>query len=175
MNGAAPGGSERIRLLLLDVDGVLTDGSIYVGADGIETKQFHVHDGAAIVWWKKAGHEVALLSGRSCDAVRRRAEELGIEHVIQGARIKIPPFENLLKTLSIDRSEVCYIGDDLPDLPIFREVGVAVAPANGRPEVRDAAAYVTTTPGGSGAVREVVEMLLRAQGQWESVLDRFRP
>lgn len=170
-----PAGIERIRLLLLDVDGVLTDGSIFVGDDGREIKRFHVHDGSAIVWWKKSGHQVALLSGRSCEAVRHRADELGIDHVIQGARIKIPPFEKLLKTLSIDRSEVCYVGDDLPDLPIFQEVGLAVAPANACAEVREAAGHVTRNGGGYGAVREVVELVLRAQGRWESVLERYRP
>ncbi len=155
----------RIRLLLLDVDGVLTDGSIWIGADGSEIKRFHVHDGAGIAAWRRAGNQTAILSGRSSEAVEHRARELGIAPVIQGASSKIEPFEALIAELGVDRSEVCFVGDDLPDIPVLREVGFAVAPANARPEVKAAAHHVTETPGGHGAVREVTELLLAAKAE----------
>jgi len=165
----------RVRLLLLDVDGVLTDGSIFLDERGREWKRFHVQDGSGIKYWHRAGKLSALLSGRRSEAVSRRATELGIPHVIQGALDKLPPYESLRDQLALRDEEVCFVGDDLPDLPVLRRVGLPVAVADARVEVRAAAAFVTERPGGAGAVREVIERILEAQGLWQGILERYRP
>ena len=164
---------ERIRLLLLDVDGVLTDGGIYVGADGSETKRFRVHDGLAIAAWHRLGRTTAILSGRSTPAVEARAAELGIEHVAQGIGDKRKRFHELLRQLDIEPVEVCFVGDDLPDLPVLREVGFPAAPANAVREVREAVRYVAERPGGSGAVREIIEHLLEGERGWSTIVERY--
>ncbi len=163
---------ERIRFLVLDVDGVLTDGGILVDDDARESKHFDVYDGIAIRWWIQAGHNVAILSGRSCRAVDHRAAELGISPVVQGSKDKVMHLERMLRDLEFTMDEVCYIGDDLPDLGVMRRVGFAVAPANARPEVKERVPFVTRAGGGCGAVRELIEHLLRAQGRWQSIVDR---
>lgn len=160
-----------IELLLVDVDGVLTDGVIAVDDNGVETKHFFVRDGSAIMLWRKAGKRVAILSGRATRAVELRAAELGISPVIQGARDKAGPFRTLLEELALEARQVCYIGDDLPDLPVLRSVGLAACPADAVAEVRAAVHYVARAPGGRGAIREVVELILKAQGAWERVAD----
>ena len=162
----------RVSLLLLDVDGVLTDGRIFFDADGRETKIFHVHDGAGIAYFRKSGGRVALLSGRRSDVVLQRARELGIEDVLQGFLEKVAPYESLLGKYGLDDAAACYVGDDLTDLPLLRRVGFAAAPRNARPEVCQAVSYVTHARGGEGAVREVVEVLLRAQGRWREIVER---
>jgi len=164
---------EAIRLLVLDVDGVLTDGSILLDGDGRETKRFHVHDGSAIRYWKRAGKACAILTGRRSEAVERRAVELGIDRVVQGALDKLPAYEALARDLAVRDEEVCFIGDDLTDLPVLRRVGFPVAVANARPEVLRAAAYATACPGGRGAVRETVERILKAQGLWQGILEGY--
>lgn len=163
---------ERIRFLVLDVDGVLTDGGIVVDDDARESKHFDVYDGIAIRWWMQAGHRVAILSGRSCRAVDHRAAELGIDPVVQGSKDKVAHLEQMLQELELVMDDVCYIGDDLPDLGVMRRVGFAAAPANARPEVKKRVPFVTRASGGSGAVRELIEHLLRAQGRWQSIVDR---
>jgi 3-deoxy-D-manno-octulosonate 8-phosphate phosphatase (KDO 8-P phosphatase) len=163
-----------IELLLVDVDGVLTDGVIAVDDLGVETKHFHVRDGAAITLWRKAGKRVAILSGRSAGAVNRRADELGIAPVIQGAAEKGAPFRALIADLGLDARQVCYIGDDLPDLPVLGAAGLAACPADAVPEVRRAAQIVTDAPGGRGAVREVVETILKHQGTWDALVARYQ-
>ncbi len=163
---------KRVSLLILDVDGVLTDGRIHFDASGRESKIFHVHDGAGIAYFRKAGGRVALLSGRSCEVVDQRARELGITDVLQGHIEKVAPYEQLLSKHELDDDDVCYVGDDLTDLPLLRRVGFPAAPSNARPEVRHSVAYVTRARGGEGAVREVVELLLRAQGMWRSIVER---
>jgi 3-deoxy-D-manno-octulosonate 8-phosphate phosphatase (KDO 8-P phosphatase) len=163
-----------IELLLLDVDGVLTDGVIAIDDVGAETKHFHVRDGAAVSFWQKAGKHVAILSGRSASAVDHRAGELGIDLVIQGAADKSEPFRALLAGLGLEPRQVCYMGDDLADLPVLAAVGLAACPADAVTEVRRAAHVVTSSPGGRGAVREVVELVLKHQNAWNRLLESYR-
>jgi 3-deoxy-D-manno-octulosonate 8-phosphate phosphatase (KDO 8-P phosphatase) len=160
----------RIELLLMDVDGVLTDGVIALDDRGVETKHFYVRDGSAIALWRRAGKRAAILSGRSATAVEHRARELGISPVIQGHSAKADPFRQLLQDLQLDPAQVCFVGDDLPDLPVLRCVGLAACPADAVPEVQAASHYVTRATGGRGAVREVVELLLKQQGAWEGLV-----
>jgi 3-deoxy-D-manno-octulosonate 8-phosphate phosphatase (KDO 8-P phosphatase) len=160
----------EIELLLLDVDGVLTDGGIVYTAGGDEIKRFHVRDGSGLKFWHGLGKRSAIVSGRSSQAVSRRAAELGIAPVFQGRSDKFPAFGAVLAQTGLRPEQVCAIGDDLPDLPVLRRCGLAVAVADACPEVRAAADYVTTTPGGHGAVREAVEWLLKIQGRWPEVV-----
>jgi 3-deoxy-D-manno-octulosonate 8-phosphate phosphatase (KDO 8-P phosphatase) len=161
------------RLLVLDVDGVLTDGSISVSAAGDELKTFHVRDGSAIVAWHSFGGTVAIISGRSCAAVDHRASELGIRFVRQGVGEKRGALEAIAAQARTEFADICAIGDDWADLPILTAVGFPVAVADACPEVRAAAKYVTMAPGGRGAVREVVELILRSQGRWDEWIGRF--
>lgn len=163
-----------IELLLVDVDGVLTDGVIAIDDKGVETKHFHVRDGSAFHLWKKAGKRAAILSGRWAPLVDRRAAELGIAPVIQGAPQKGGPFRALLRDLGLDAKQVCYVGDDLADLPVLNAVGLAACPADAAPEVRESVQFVSTVPGGRGAIREIVEVILKHQGVWDEIVDRYR-
>jgi 3-deoxy-D-manno-octulosonate 8-phosphate phosphatase (KDO 8-P phosphatase) len=163
-----------IELLVLDVDGVLTDGGIILDDRGSESKQFHVRDGAGIAYWLRLGKRVAILSGRSCAAVAHRAAELGIRSVHQNCADKGPALEELLRAEALSARQACVVGDDLADLPALDIAGLAVAVSDAVPELRAAAHYVTETPGGRGAVREVVELVLRAQGLWPGLLERLR-
>jgi 3-deoxy-D-manno-octulosonate 8-phosphate phosphatase (KDO 8-P phosphatase) len=162
---AAPRAS-RIRLLVLDVDGVLTDGGLFYGASGEETKRFHVHDGLALVAARKAGLQVAVLSSRASAAVTRRLTELGVTEVHQGIGDKGAALAALCERLGIPVSAVAMMGDDLPDLAAMSRVGLALAPANAVAEVKRAAGWVARRRGGEGAVREAVEMLLKARRAW---------
>lgn len=162
--------SKPIRLILSDVDGVLTDGSILLDNQGVESKVFHVRDGLAIKLWQKAGFSFGILTARNSQIVKLRAAELGIEIVRQGFAEKLPVAREILKGAKFAPEEVCYIGDDLPDLTVMYEVGLPVAVADAAAEVRQAAKWVTTAPGGRGAVRELVERLLKAKGRWEECL-----
>jgi 3-deoxy-D-manno-octulosonate 8-phosphate phosphatase (KDO 8-P phosphatase) len=162
-----------IELLLCDVDGVLTDGVIAVDDRGVETKHFYVRDGSAFALWHQAGKRSALLSGRWARAVDLRARELGIAPVIQGRPTKAEPFRALIAGLGLEPRQVCYVGDDLPDLPVLRAVGLAACPADAVAEVRAAAHLVTQAPGGRGALREVVETVLRSQGAWSDLVARY--
>ena len=138
----------RVRLLLLDVDGVLTDGLVVYADDGTEVKRFHVRDGSGLKFWRDAGKRAAVLSGRTSAAVTRRAAELGLAPVVQGQSDKLPAFERILADLGLSADEVCAVGDDLPDLPVLRRAGLAVAVADACAELRAAADYVTAAPGG---------------------------
>ena len=158
--------AQAIRLLLLDVDGVLTDGRLYFDAKGETLKVFHVRDGHGIKMAQRAGIEVAFLSGRRSDAAFHRAKELGITKFYEGLRDKVVVLEELLEALRLSPQQVAAVGDDLVDLPLLARVGLAVAVADAAPEVRAAAHWVTTLPGGRGAVREVCDLLLKAQGKW---------
>lgn len=162
---AAPRAS-RIRLLVLDVDGVLTDGGLFYGASGEETKRFHVHDGLALVAARKAGLQIAVLSSRASAAVTRRMTELGVSEVHQGVGDKADALAVLCERLGIPTSAVAMMGDDLPDLAAMGRVGFALAPANAVAEVKRAAQWVARRRGGDGAVREAVEMLLKARRAW---------
>ncbi len=159
-----------IRLILSDVDGVLTDGSIILDNQGIESKRFYVRDGLAIKLWQKVGFAFGILTARNSQIVKLRAAELGIEIVRQGFAEKLPVAREILKGLRLNPEEVCYIGDDLQDLPVMYEVGLPVAVADAADEVRQAATWVTNAAGGRGAVRELVERLLKAKGRWEECL-----
>lgn len=162
-----------IRLLVLDVDGVLTDGRILLDGVHPEPKTFHVRDGLAIRQWITFGGRVAVITGRSSPAVRARAAELGIDPVIQGAGDKGEALARVLAATGIEAAAAAAMGDDLPDLPLLRGVGLPLAPADAVDEVRAAAAYVTGAAGGFGAVREAIEHLMRASGAWDAVVASF--
>ena len=170
--------ARRLRLVMLDVDGVLSDGGIYIGAtEGdapVELKRFHVEDGIAVLMLRKAGIHVAVVSGRVSAATAVRARELGIRDVIQDANAcKLPAVEKLLKRLGVDWSETAHLGDDLADLPLLRRVGLPATVANGVPEVRRVAAWQSSRPGGAGAAREFSEAILRARGEWDRLVDEY--
>jgi 3-deoxy-D-manno-octulosonate 8-phosphate phosphatase (KDO 8-P phosphatase) len=155
-----------IAVVSFDVDGVLTDGRIVYSDDGRETKAFHVQDGSAIKMLEAAGIEVALITGRSSPMVDRRAGELGIAHVLQGVRDKAAALDGVLQQLGLGPAAAAHIGDDLPDLPLFERVGLAIGVPNGHPSALARTHYVTRLAGGQGVAREVCELLLRARDQW---------
>src|SRR5262245_16829851 len=163
----------KIELILLDVNGVLTDGSIVYGDDGTEIKRFHVRDGSGLKLWHLAGKRSAIVSGRKSPAVERRAAELGIASVFQGCAEKLPVFGVLLTETGLRAEQVCVIGDDLADLPLLRRAGLAVAVADACSEVCAAADHVTALPGGRGAVRDTVEWLMKLQRLWKTTVGRY--
>lgn len=165
--------ARKVKLLILDVDGVLTDGRITYASDGTEAKSFDVKDGHGIKLAQRAGIQIALLSGRASEAVTRRARELGIEMVYQRALRKGEIYKQILADAELEDGEVGYIGDDVVDIPVLKRAGFPVAVANAPDEVRLEAVWVTKTPGGYGAVREAIELILQAQGKWETVLARY--
>jgi 3-deoxy-D-manno-octulosonate 8-phosphate phosphatase (KDO 8-P phosphatase) len=162
-----------IEMLVLDVDGVLTDGRVITHSDGSESKCFHVLDGHGIRLWQRAGLQMAWLSGRVSTATMRRAEELQVQYVLQDCHVKLPALQQLLERLGMPAGKVAYVGDDLMDVPVLRYVGFAVAVADAVAEVRAHADYVTTRPGGRGAVREVIEYILKNSGRWDSLVARY--
>ncbi len=162
--------AKPIRLILSDVDGVLTDGSITIDNAGVESKSFYVRDGLAIKLWQRSGMAFGLLTARNSQVVKLRAAELGIEIVRQGFSEKLPAARDILNQLDLSPEQVCYIGDDLPDLPVLGWVGLPVAVADAADEVLSIARWTTKAPGGRGAVREVVERLMKATGCWEHTL-----
>jgi YrbI family 3-deoxy-D-manno-octulosonate 8-phosphate phosphatase len=157
----------EVQLLCLDVDGVMTDGSIVIDDHGVESKRFHVRDGTGIRVWLSQGLHLAIITGRRGSAVRHRAEELGITHVIQGSTDKRGDVAGLMESLNLKASQCAILGDDLPDLSLMKLVGYPMAVADAVPEVREVAAFVTLRPGGHGAVREAIEHLLRARNRWD--------
>lgn len=159
--------AKPIRMILSDVDGVLTNGSIIIDNAGIESKFFYVRDGLGIKLWQRAGFMFGILTARNSQVVKLRAAELGIEIVRQGFSEKLPVAREIFSQVGIEPHEVCFIGDDLQDLPVLWEVGLAVAVADAAGEVKEAAKWVSTNPGGRGAVREIIERLLKAKGCWE--------
>jgi 3-deoxy-D-manno-octulosonate 8-phosphate phosphatase (KDO 8-P phosphatase) len=169
----APFDMSRIRLLLFDVDGVLTDGTIQLHADGSESKMFHIRDGAAIVWAQRAGIQVGLLSARTSDATVRRAQQLGISMVFQGRSDKLAGYEEIRRQAGLDDDQIAYMGDDLQDLPVLRRVGFSAAPADAPSMVREQVRWVSRSDGGHGAVRELIEHVLQAQGTWTGAVAEF--
>lgn len=165
---------EAVKLLVLDVDGVMTNGVIEIDDRGVETKQFFVRDGSALSFWRQAGHRAAILSGRRAAAVDLRCAELGIRPVIQGAKDKAVAFRVILKQLECEPLHACFIGDDLPDLRVLTwgDLGLAACPADAAPEVQHVAHIVTEAPGGRGVVRELVEIILKAQDRWAPLVER---
>ena len=153
----------NLELLALDVDGVLTDGRFWLSDDGIESKAFNTQDGFGIRQVLRAGVEVAVISGRSSAAVEKRMAELGVSHVFLGCTDKVAAFESLIRQLGIDIANTAFVGDDVPDLPLLRRVGIAVAVANAVDAVRAECAVITTAVGGHGAVREVCDLILAAR------------
>ncbi|MBI4309648.1 MAG: HAD-IIIA family hydrolase [Candidatus Omnitrophica bacterium] len=156
----------RIKVLAMDVDGVLTDGRIITDANGVETKNFDVQDGSGIVFIRKAGIKTAVISARLSGVVKYRVEDLQIDKAFIGAYPKTAAYEQMLKEFGVRDEDVCFIGDDLADLVILKRAGFAAAPANAVFEIKQAADYVSRRRGGEGAVREVVELVLKAQGKW---------
>ncbi|MBN2512853.1 MAG: HAD-IIIA family hydrolase [Sedimentisphaerales bacterium] len=163
----------RIQLLIMDVDGVLTDGGIIIHSDGTESKRFNVMDGQRVMLWHRAGLDSAILSGRQTAATTIRAEQLGIKYVLQGCKQKLPAFEQLLKDTEYTPEQTAYIGDDWLDLPLLRRVGFAAVPAQGVEDIKPYAHYVTRAAGGDGAVAEVIEYILRQTGRWEQSIERY--
>jgi 3-deoxy-D-manno-octulosonate 8-phosphate phosphatase (KDO 8-P phosphatase) len=155
-----------IELLIVDVDGVLTAGGIQLGGDGLELKEFFVRDGSGLKVWHASGKRTGVLTGRRSAAVEVRARELGIEFVVQGASEKLAAFHEILAHAKIPASATCCIGDDLPDVGPLQACGLAIAVADACFEARSIAHYVTQTPGGRGALREAIELILRCQGRW---------
>ena len=162
-----------IELILSDVDGVLTDGGIWYDNQGVELKAFHIRDGLGIKLWQRAGFKFGLLTARTSHIVKLRALELGIDLVRQGFENKLPAALDILRELHLAPEQACYIGDDLTDLPVIQHVGLGVAVADAVAEVRSAAQHVTALPGGHGAVREVVELILKEKNRWEDVIQRY--
>lgn len=170
--------AKKIQLLLMDADGVLTRGDVYLmsQADGtaLELKAFSAHDGAGLKLARDAGLRTGVITGRESAAMTRRAEEMDMEFVRQNCAAKLPAFEDIVRRARVEESAIAYVGDDLPDLPVMARVGFAVAVANAAPEVKRAAQYVTSSRGGEGAVREVVELILKAQGRWNFMIAKAR-
>lgn len=163
----------RVKLLLMDCDGVLTDGRVTLIGDDDEQKSFHTRDGHGLVLLHRAGLRSGIISGRASSAVERRAHELGIAYVLQGTFDKIKDFEQLLLEAGVEEAETAFVGDDVTDIPLMQRVGFAVAVADATEETRSAAHYVTRLPGGYGAVREVTEIILKAQGRWAELMRRY--
>lgn len=162
--------ASHIKLLLMDCDGVLTDGRLWLLANGDEQKSFNTHDGLGLSLLHRAGLKSGIITGRTSTAVARRAAELGIEFVRQGEPNKMKPFEEVLRRARVAESEVAFVGDDLTDIPIMRHVGLAVAVADAVEETRSVAHYVTRAKGGHGAVREVIKLILSSQDRWNSLV-----
>jgi 3-deoxy-D-manno-octulosonate 8-phosphate phosphatase (KDO 8-P phosphatase) len=165
--------ASRIKLVIFDVDGVLTDGSLYIGDDGQEYKAFNSRDGHGMTMVQQTGVKLAVITGRTSEVVRIRMESLGIEHVYQGKRDKLPAYEELRQRLGIPDEEIAYVGDDVVDLPIMRRVGLAIAVADAHPLVQRHAHWLTRSPGGRGAGRDVCELIMEAQGSLDAMMKRY--
>ncbi len=165
--------ARRIRLVLLDVDGVLTDGTIVMHGDGTESKTFHIRDGAAIVWTLRSGLTVGLLSARESASTMQRATQLGIPIVAQGVSNKTAEYVRIIAEFGANDEDVAYMGDDLLDIAILKRVGLAAVPADAAEDARASAHWVSTLPGGRGAVREFLELILKAQDRWEPLVGEF--
>lgn len=165
--------AKNVVLLLLDVDGVLTDGRIILDDRGVETKHFHVRDGQGISLLLQAGIEVGIISSRSSQSVRHRAKELGIGLVRQGVRDKLAAYGEIKRRRTLNDGQIAYVGDDVVDLPVLRQAGLAISVADGWPGLRSTVDYITRAKGGGGAVREAAELLLKAQRKWSAAMARF--
>lgn len=169
--------AKRIRLLLSDIDGVLTNGTLYYVPDGkggiVEAKGFNSQDGMGFRWLQEAGILAGWISGRESPGVVARAQILQISYLYQNHLSKVGPYEEILEKANVVDEEVCYLGDDLTDSPLLSRVGLAVAVANALPEAKKQAHYVTRSAGGNGAAREVIEIILKAQGHWDAILRKY--
>ena len=164
---------KSVELILSDVDGVLTDGGIIFDNQGIETKRFHVRDGMGIKLWQRAGFRFGILTARTSHVVQLRANELGLDLIRQGVDAKLPAARRIIEEMGLTPEQVCYIGDDLPDLALIQTVGLGVSVADASADVRGAAAYVTKLPGGQGSVRETIEFILRNKGLWDGMIRKY--
>ncbi|MBN1780256.1 HAD-IIIA family hydrolase [bacterium] len=164
----------HIRLILMDVDGVLTDGKLIFGNQGEELKSFSIVDGLGIHLARQAGLKVGIITGRRSDIVSKRARELKMDVVMQGCFHKLPAYLEILKTFNLNDGQVCYIGDDLLDMDILSRAGLAVSPVNARPEIKAVSDFSTAERGGEGAVRKVIELILKQQGKWELAVAHCR-
>jgi len=165
--------AQKIKLLILDIDGVCTDGKLYFNEQGEALKVFHAHDGLGMKLLQKSSVIIAVISARNSAAVNYRLQSLGITHVYQGQENKLIAFETILKELQLIEDEVAYLGDDLPDLPIIRRVGLGMCVANANQHVKKHARHITTQSGGNGAVREVCELIMQAQNTWQIALQNY--
>jgi 3-deoxy-D-manno-octulosonate 8-phosphate phosphatase (KDO 8-P phosphatase) len=165
--------ARKIRLLILDCDGVLTDGRIIMLPGGDETKAFDVKDGHAMVMAGRAGLPIAIISGRKSSIVQTRAKELGVAHLHEMAWVKTEPYEKILAEEKLTDEEVCYVGDDVVDIPLLRRAGLAIAVADAVEEAKQYSHFVTKRAGGRGAVREVIKLILKAQDKWDEALARY--
>jgi 3-deoxy-D-manno-octulosonate 8-phosphate phosphatase (KDO 8-P phosphatase) len=165
--------ARRVKLLLMDCDGVLTDGRVTFLPDGDEWKTFHVHDGLGMAIFHQAGLKTGIVSGRKSSAVERRARELGVAYLSQAAEDKVRAVDEILREAGISPRECAYIGDDLADVSVMKQVELAIAVANAVEETKRAAHYTTKLAGGNGAVREVAELILKAQGRWEELIKGY--
>lgn len=165
--------ARHIKLLLMDCDGVLTDGRIWLFEDGEEQKGFHTRDGLGIELWHRAGMKSGIISGRKSSAVERRARGLGMSFVVQGVTEKVQAFTETVAQAGVTNEEVAFIGDDLNDIPLMMRSGLGIAVADAAVEARERAHYVTQLAGGYGAVREVIELILKAQGRWDELVARY--
>jgi 3-deoxy-D-manno-octulosonate 8-phosphate phosphatase (KDO 8-P phosphatase) len=163
----------KIKLVLFDVDGVLTDGKILLHADGTESKRFDIKDGTAIVWAQRLGLTVGFLSARSSLATAQRAAQLGVTLLHQGVASKLETYDQIVDELLLDNDQVAYMGDDVLDLPVLSRAGLAAAPADAAPEVRDRVHWVAVAGGGRGAARELVELILKAQDRWQGIVEAY--
>ncbi len=173
MSRDAAEAAKKIKMLLLDVDGVLTAGGIILDDDGRQYKVFHVRDGHGLKLLQREGIKVGIITGRTSGVVLRRAEELSIDEVYQGSHDKVKAYEQIKQKYGLRDEEVCYVGDDIVDIPVLKRVGLSVAVADATEETRAVSMMVTKAPGGRGAVREVVEFILKAKGRWEAIVDRY--
>lgn len=166
--------AQQVKMIVLDVDGVLTNGLMYFDRTGESLKAFHVHDGLGISLAHSAGLQTAIITGRTSEMVRLRASELKIGDLYQGTLTKITAMEQLITKYTLDLSQICYVGDDLNDLPLLQRVGLACAVADAVDEVKAVSHFTTSLPGGAGAVRQVIEMILKSQGKWESAVAAYQ-
>jgi 3-deoxy-D-manno-octulosonate 8-phosphate phosphatase (KDO 8-P phosphatase) len=165
--------ARKVKILILDCDGVLTDGRILITAEGDEMKSFDVKDGHAIVMLHRAGLRSGIISGRKSAVVQKRVKELGIHHLHEMAWVKLEPYNQILAEESLTDEAVCYVGDDVVDIPLLRRAGLSIAVADAVDEVKAFSHYVTKRDGGRGAVRESIELILKAQGKWDELMDRY--
>ena len=165
----------RIKLVLFDVDGVLTDGAVLVHSDGTESKRFHIRDGLAMIWAERAGLKVGLLSARTSATTIHRAHQLGLSLVRQGVANKLDAYDEIIAEVGLADGEVAYMGDDVVDLAVLARVGLSAAPSDAVRDVRERVQWVASSAGGEGAARELIEVILRAQGRWDALVASFTP
>ena len=165
--------AKNVKLVILDIDGVMTDGRIIIDDNGVEQRNFNIKDGLGVVAMQMSGIEVAIITSKKSGSVRHRAEELKIKRFHEGIKKKTEPYEQMLGEIGISDAEVAYVGDDLVDLSLMKRVGLPIAVADAVKEVKDAAEYVTQARGGYGAVREAAELILKAQGKWDKILSKI--